>query len=44
MNSWVRHIDIRDHFIAEVVSNKKIELVKIHSKLNLADAFTKVIP
>ncbi|OAE20925.1 hypothetical protein AXG93_3256s1720 [Marchantia polymorpha subsp. ruderalis] len=44
MNSWVKHIDIRYHFMREAVSDKKMELVKIDGKLNPADAFTKVIP
>ena len=44
MNSRVKHIDIRYHFIREAVYDKKIELVKIDGKLNPADAFTKVIP
>ena len=44
MNNRVKHIDIRYPFTREVVSNKKIELVKIDSKLNPSDALTKVIP
>ncbi|OAE30123.1 hypothetical protein AXG93_1112s1410 [Marchantia polymorpha subsp. ruderalis] len=41
MNSRVKHIDIRYHFIKETVFYKKIELVKIDNKLNRADAFYK---
>jgi hypothetical protein len=44
MDSKVKHIDIRYHFIRQAVSDKMIELVKIDGKLNPADAFTKVIP
>ncbi len=44
MHSRVKHIDIQYHFIREAVFDKKIELVKIDGKLNLANAFTKVIP
>lgn len=44
MDSRVKHIDIRYHFIREAVSDKTIELVKIDGKLNPADALTKVIP
>ena len=43
MNSRMKHIDIRYHFLREAVSDKKIELVKIDGKLNPANAFTKVI-
>lgn len=44
MDSRVKHIDIRYHFIRDAISDKLIELVKIDGKLNPADAFTKVIP
>ena len=44
MDSRVKHIDIRYHFIRQAVSDKTFELVKIDGKLNPADAFTKVIP
>jgi hypothetical protein len=40
----VKHIDIRYHFIRQVVSEGKVELVKIDGKLNPADMLTKVIP
>ncbi|OAE30267.1 hypothetical protein AXG93_2956s1180 [Marchantia polymorpha subsp. ruderalis] len=44
MDSRVKHIDIRYHFIRQAVYDKTIELVKIDDKLNPADALTKVIP
>lgn len=44
MDSRVKHIDVRYHFIRQAVSNNQVELVKIDGKLNPADAFTKVIP
>ena len=44
MDSRVKHIDVRYHFIRQVVSDKMLELVKIDGKLNPADALTKVIP
>ena len=44
MDSRVKHIDIRYHFIREAISDKMIELVKINGQLNPADALTKVIP
>ncbi|CAM6086082.1 unnamed protein product [Calypogeia fissa] len=40
----IKHIDIRYHFIRQVVCNKQIELIKIDGKLNPADMLTKVIP
>lgn len=44
MDSRVKHIDIRYHFIRQAVADKLLELVKIDGKLNPADALTKVIP
>jgi ATP-binding cassette subfamily B (MDR/TAP) protein 1 len=44
MNCRVKHIDIRYHFLRQVVFDKMIELVKIDGKLNPSDALTKVIP
>ena len=44
MDSRVKHIDVRYHFIRQAVSDNLFELVKIDGKLNPADAFTKVIP
>ena len=43
MDSRVKHIDIRYHFLRQAVSDKMIELVKIDGTLNPVDAFTKVI-
>ena len=44
MDGRAKHIDIRYHFIRELVVEKRLELVKIDGKLNPADAFTKIIP
>ncbi len=44
MDGRVKHIDIRYHFIRQVVSDDELKLVKIDGKLNPADALTKVIP
>ena len=44
MDSRVKQIDIKYHFLRQAVSDKMIELVKIDGTLNLVDAFTKVIP
>ncbi|GJZ93622.1 retrotransposon protein, putative, ty1-copia subclass [Tanacetum coccineum] len=39
-----KHINLRYHFIREIVESKEIEVVKIGTKNNAADAFTKVVP
>jgi ATP-binding cassette subfamily B (MDR/TAP) protein 1 len=44
MDSRVKHIDVRYHFLREVVADMQIKLVKIDGKLNPADIFTKVVP
>lgn len=43
MESRVKHIDIKYHFIRQEVSGKTIELVKIDGKFNPTNALTKVI-
>ncbi|GJR94832.1 retrovirus-related pol polyprotein from transposon TNT 1-94 [Tanacetum coccineum] len=39
-----KHINVRYHFIREIVESKEIEVAKIGTKDNAADAFTKVVP
>ncbi|GJV04765.1 retrotransposon protein, putative, ty1-copia subclass [Tanacetum coccineum] len=39
-----KHINVRYHFIREIVESKEIEVVKIGTKNNAADAFTKAVP
>ena len=39
-----KHIDIRYHRIRELVEDSEVELVKVHTKENPADALTKVPP
>nr|GEY13448.1 retrovirus-related Pol polyprotein from transposon TNT 1-94 [Tanacetum cinerariifolium] len=39
-----KHINVRYHFIWEIVESKEIEVAKIGTKDNAADAFTKVVP
>ncbi|GKC32827.1 retrotransposon protein, putative, ty1-copia subclass [Tanacetum coccineum] len=39
-----KHINVRYHFIREIVESKEIGVVKIGTKDNAADAFTKVVP
>ena len=39
-----KHIDVKYHFIREVLDDKLLELVKIHTDDNPADLFTKSLP
>ncbi|GJX33968.1 retrotransposon protein, putative, ty1-copia subclass [Tanacetum coccineum] len=39
-----KHINVRYHFIREIVESKEIEVAKIGTYDNAADAFTKVVP
>ncbi|GKE08336.1 hypothetical protein Tco_1411887 [Tanacetum coccineum] len=39
-----KHINVRYHFIREIVESKEIEVAKIGTKNNAAGAFTKVVP
>ena len=38
-----KHIDVRYHFIREIIDEVDIELKKIHKKENLANMFTKIV-
>ena len=40
----LKYIDIRFHFVQEILDKGDIELQKIHTKLNHADFLTKVVP
>nr|GEX62795.1 putative reverse transcriptase domain-containing protein [Tanacetum cinerariifolium] len=39
-----KHINVRYHFLREIVESKKIKVAKMGTKNNAADAFTKVVP
>nr|GEV33992.1 retrovirus-related Pol polyprotein from transposon TNT 1-94 [Tanacetum cinerariifolium] len=39
-----KHINLRYHFIREIIESKEIEVAKIGTKDNVAHAFTKVVP
>ena len=39
--SKTKHVDVRYHFIREVLDNKQIQLVKVHTSENPADLLTK---
>ena len=44
MDSRVKHIDVRYHFVRKALLDGRIELVKIDGTINPADIFTKVVP
>ncbi|GKF37616.1 hypothetical protein Tco_0114374 [Tanacetum coccineum] len=39
-----KHINVRYHFIREIMESKEIVVVKIGTDDNVVDAFTKVVP
>nr|GFA25159.1 retrotransposon protein, putative, Ty1-copia subclass [Tanacetum cinerariifolium] len=39
-----KHVNVRYHFIREIIESKEIEVAKMGTKDNAADAFTKVVP
>ena len=39
-----KHIDVKFHYLRECVWEKKIELIPIESRLQIADVFTKGLP
>jgi len=39
-----KHIDVKYYFVHDVLEDGDIELKKIHTKDNLADMLTKVVP
>ena len=39
-----KHIDVKYHFIREVLDGKLLELVKVHTDDNSADVLTKSLP
>ncbi|MCO5595962.1 hypothetical protein L7F22_050013 [Adiantum nelumboides] len=40
-HSKTKHIDVKYHFLRKAIKDKQIQLVKIHTKDNLADLLTK---
>ena len=42
-HSKTKHIEIRHHFIRDLVEDKKIKLEYIHTEKQLADIFTKAL-
>ncbi|KAJ4744606.1 Gag-Pol polyprotein [Rhynchospora pubera] len=43
-HSRTKHIDVRYHFIRDVLDHRKLVVRKVHTKENVADMFTKVVP
>ena len=39
-----KHIDVKYHFIKEVLEEKQLQLVKVHTKENPIDLLTKGLP
>ena len=39
-----KHVDVKYHFIREMLEDKQIELVKVHTTENPADILTKGLP
>jgi len=42
-NQKSKHIDIRYHFVRELIRNEKIKLEYVKSQNNIADGFTKYL-
>ena len=40
----MKHIDVKFHFVREILDESDIELQKIHTKENPADMLTKIVP
>ena len=39
-----KHIEVKYHFLCQVLEDKHLELVKVHTDHNLADFLTKSLP
>lgn len=39
-----KHLDVRYHFIKEVIEDKQLQLVKVHTTENRADLLTNGLP
>ena len=39
-----KHVDVKYHFIRELIEDKQLQLVKVHTTENLADLLTKGLP
>ena len=43
-HSKTKHVDVKYHFIREMLEDKQIQLVKVHTTENPADLLTKGLP
>jgi hypothetical protein len=43
-HSWMKHIDVRYHWLRLIVDQQLMQLKKIHTDKNPADMLTKVVP
>ncbi|MCO5561186.1 hypothetical protein L7F22_014807 [Adiantum nelumboides] len=43
-HSKTKHVDVKYHFIREIVEDKQVQLVKVHTTDNPADLLTKGLP
>ncbi|KAI5073287.1 hypothetical protein GOP47_0011300 [Adiantum capillus-veneris] len=43
-HSETKHVDVKYHFIREMLEDKQIQLVKVHTTENPADLLTKGLP
>ncbi|GJV61217.1 retrovirus-related pol polyprotein from transposon TNT 1-94 [Tanacetum coccineum] len=43
-HEWNKHINVRYHFIREVLEAKAVKVLKVGTEHNAADALTKVVP
>ena len=39
-----KHVDVKYHFIKDVIEDKQLQLVKVHTMENPADLLTKGLP
>ena len=39
-----KHVDVKYHFIRELIEDKQLQLVKVHTTENPADLLTKGLP
>ena len=41
--SWTKYIDVRYHWLCEVIDKKQVKLAKIHTEKNPSNMLTKVV-
>ncbi|RYA68196.1 hypothetical protein DD598_25395 [Enterobacter cloacae complex sp. 2DZ2F16B1] len=43
-DSKTKHVDVKYHFISEMLEDKQLQLVKVHTTENPVDLLTKGLP